>query len=126
VAGLGTQITNVEVLVDFTYSDTACVAGGSVDRAVLGYAIQSPSGTRVDLIDVAQLAGLQSGGRAQMHFADGAPSPIHILTGRFAPADPLSWFDGENPNGTWTVIVFKNDWADAVCQHSVTLHIAAD
>ena len=124
VSGVGTTITGVEVMIDFTYSDNACASGGSVERGMLGYSLTSPSGTKVDLIDLAQLSGLQPGERSQMNFADGAPSPIHILSGRFASADPLSWFNGEDPNGTWIVTAFKNDWANAVCQHGVALHIS--
>ena len=123
VSRTGLTIARVEVVVDFTYSDTACAAGGRVARDVLGYSLTSPSGTKVDLIEVAQLSGVQDGGRAQIHFADGAPSPIHFISGIFAPADPLSWFEVEDPAGEWTVTTFKNDWADAVCQHGVTLHI---
>ncbi|MGB1251052.1 MAG: hypothetical protein ACPG8W_10590 [Candidatus Promineifilaceae bacterium] len=123
VSGLGNTITSMEVVVDFTFSGSTCAAGGSIERGVLGYALVSPSGTRVDLINVAQLSGKQNGQRAQIVFTDGAPSPIHILSGKFAPADPLNWFADENPNGTWNVIAFKNDWAGTVCQHSVALHI---
>lgn len=123
VPAMGGTIARLEVVIDFTYSNNACAAGGSVARGVFGYSLTSPSGTKVDLIEVAQLSGRQAGTQAQIHFADGAPSPIHLITGMFAPADPLSWFEGEDPTGEWVVTAFKNDWADAICQHGVMLHI---
>ena len=123
VPAMSGTIQRLEVVIDFTYSDNACSAGGSVARGVLGYSLTSPSGTKVDLIEIAQLSGTQAGTRAQIHFADGAPSPIHIITGLFAPSDPLSWFEGEDPAGEWIVTAFKNDWSDAICQHGVMLHI---
>ncbi len=118
------QITRVEVEIDFTYSAAACSASPqAVEKDVLGYALVSPSGTQIDLFAVGDLTGMQNGARAKMRFADNGNQLNHIASGRYQPADSLAQFAGENPLGEWQVVMTKQSFKYAVCQHSATLHI---
>ncbi len=120
----GRRIASVEVEIDFTYSASACaVTAQTVDKGVLGYALVSPSGTKIELFAVGDLSGMQSGARAKMRFADGGNRLNHIASGRYQSADSLSQLNGENPYGEWTVVITKQSFNYAVCQHSATLHI---
>lgn len=118
------RIATVEVEIDFTYAASTChVSNQLVEKDVLGYALVSPSGTRIDLFEAGDLSGMQSGARAKMRFADGGNRLNHVASGRFQSADSLSQLNGENPLGEWTVIITKQSFDYAVCQHSATLFI---
>jgi len=72
--------------------------------------LKSPAGTEVTLLNL--ICGDQD--EIQLNFDDESnndygsfPCPP-ISTKSFKPFLPLSAFDGENPNGTWTLIVIDN------------------
>ncbi|MCA1613937.1 MAG: proprotein convertase P-domain-containing protein [Acidobacteria bacterium] len=100
------------------------------------FTLTSPAGTTVTVIS--QAGGGNNNGN---HFcntvldddtANGSIQSVaagtHLNTGTFKPANPLSAFDGQNPNGTWTlnvrdvgtpdqgnVTAFSLDIAQAAC-----------
>ena len=119
------QVAKIEMTVDFTFSDGACSVSpnGSVDLATLGYALIAPSGRQVDLIEVGGLSGMQEDVRAEMRFADGGSRVSRLADGRYQSADSLAQLNGENVNGTWKIVMTKQSFDDAICQHSATLHI---
>jgi hypothetical protein len=62
---------------------------------------------------------------------DSGPSSIQNITpggnpwaGTFKPANPLAAFNGENPNGTWTLNVSDNALADTGSVRAFSLNIA--
>jgi len=86
--------------------DFACFDIMSGDVSGVNVTLTSPAGTMVTLMD---LFGGQFGPDAEPCFQDGQPG-IGIGTppfgGTFAPNNgTLSGFDGEDPNGTWTLCV---------------------
>lgn len=120
----GRNIARVEVEIDFTYSVAACSADTQfVDNSLLGYALISPSGTRIDLFEAGQLDDMQWGARAKIRFVDGGDQMQYVASGRYRPIDSLSQLVGENPNGEWKIVITKNSFDYAVCQHSVALFI---
>jgi len=76
--------------------------------------LKSPLGTEILLFD-------QRGGSGEdllfTLFDDEAANPISVgiapFTGSFRPAQPLSNFDNENPNGIWTLTVVDNFAGDS-------------
>jgi len=86
--------------------DFACIDVTAFDVGGLNVTLTSPAGTMVTLMD---LFGGQFGPDAEPCFQDGQPG-IGIGTppfgGTFGPSGgALSDFDGEDPNGTWTLCV---------------------
>src|SRR5262249_24518109 len=74
--------------------------------------LTSPHGTTVTLIDRAGGPGNRGNNFCQTLLDDGGsvsiqsqPPAAAPFTGTFTPASPLSAFNGENPNGTWTLAV---------------------
>jgi subtilisin-like proprotein convertase family protein len=74
--------------------------------------LTSPHGTAVTLINRAGGPGNSGNNFCQTLLDDGASTSIQSVavsdapfTGTFTPANPLSAFNRENPNGTWTLTV---------------------
>lgn len=74
------EITGIEVYIDISH-------GYSSD--LIGY-IQSPSGTELRLFWIGE------GGESNTN-------PVGWYPGDFTPKDDLAGFDGESPQGTWTI-----------------------
>ena len=100
VSGLAGALRDVEVNLDITVDDA---------REIDAFLI-SPSGTRVELFsDVggfdANFTNTTLDDEAMTSLTDaGAP-----FTGSFRPEHALRAFDGEEPNGTWTLEIAYND-----------------
>ncbi|MFN2430501.1 MAG: proprotein convertase P-domain-containing protein [Cryomorphaceae bacterium] len=71
----------------------------------LSMALISPAGTTVQLIEFPNTFGTSMG--MSILFADGAPE-LDDPVGFFSPFEPLSNFNGEVANGTWTLQVSDN------------------
>ena len=112
VAGLGNSVTDV----DFRIGGSACsTASGSttvgIDHTFVGdirISLTSPGGTTLVLIanagsngkNFCQVLHNDDAGAPSIQTAVAANAPF---TGTWKPANPLSAFDGQNPNGNWTV-----------------------
>lgn len=115
VAGLLTSITDVDFRIDGSSCSTAI---GSTTVGIdhtfvndLEIKLTSPGGTTVKLIDNTDGSGNNF---CQVLLDDDAPGAPSIqtavtanapFTGTWKPANPLSAFDGQDPNGNWTLSV---------------------
>ncbi len=122
----------------FSIDGTACST--DADSATVGLAhtwtgdivlkLTSPSGTTVTLINRAG-GGLNDGVNfCQTVLDDAAVDSIQAVapedapyTGTWKPANPLSAFNGEDPNGTWTVNVSDNAFFDTGVLRAFSLAI---
>lgn len=121
VAGLATSITDVDFWIGGSSCTTAVGATTvGIDHPFLGdlrVQLTSPAGTSVVLINRIPTSGNNlcqvllddDAGAPGIESAAGAPGPF---TGTWAPANPLSAFDGQNPNGNWIVTVNDRFVAD--------------
>ena len=113
-------ITDVDILIDFSKCDgpppgpteTRCFSQGSAFSDQIVFILTSPSGTPVTLLTVATYDDVEApGARVSVTFDDEAVSPVGggLQSGRFQPVGQptgpvgLTAFDGQNPNGTWTL-----------------------
>jgi subtilisin-like proprotein convertase family protein len=111
------SLGNVNTLT-FTIGGAACTAADGATTVGLDHTwvgdlvltLTSPMGTSVMLMN--RPGGTLNSGNnfCQTVLADAATNPIQNITasqnpytGSFKPASPLSVFNGENPNGTWTL-----------------------
>ena len=110
-AGLAPHVTDI----DFRIDGTACsTTAGSTTVGIahtfvndLELRLTSPGGTTVKVIDNTDGSGNNF---CQVLLDDDAASSIQSavtanapFTGTWMPANPLSAFDGQNPNGSWTL-----------------------
>src|SRR5262245_61897702 len=101
VAGLGPRLHDAEVTVDIAHPNSG-------DLELL---LRSPAGTQIDL--VTRLGGGNDDLYAGVTFTDAAGAPISDATlppsgttfTRVSGEGALTAFVGEDPNGTWTLIV---------------------
>jgi len=114
---------------NFRIDGTDCTAspgatGVGLDHTWVGdltLRLTSPAGTTVTIISRAGGSGNNGKNFCQTTLDDDATNAISInniastnapFTGTFKPANPLSAFDGENPNGTWTLTVIDEFTGD--------------
>jgi subtilisin-like proprotein convertase family protein len=138
VAGLDPVIGDV----NFSIDGTACSAAMGattvgIDHSWVGdlvITLTSPAGTHVTVISSA--GGTSNSGNNFCHVVldDDAPGATSIqtaeiaqapFTGTWTPANPLSAFDGENPNGTWTVTAVDIALLDTGSLRALSLTIDA-
>lgn len=115
VSGLSGNLTDLNFRLDAAPTGTCDATSGntnaSMDHTYVGdlvFTLISPSGTRVTLLSNIASTGYNfcnvtlddEGGYSSIQDFAGQP-----VTGNFSPNEPLSAFDGENPNGTWTLNV---------------------
>jgi subtilisin-like proprotein convertase family protein len=110
-------ISDVNVTLDITHTYDA-------DLEVY---LVSPTGTRVELFTRvggwgADFTGTTLDEEAATSIADGAAP----FSGTFRPEGLLSSFDGEDPNGTWTLEITDTMTADVGTLNAWSLEIAAD
>lgn len=125
-------------------SGTPCNAGTAYGvHEDLNVRLVSPTGTIVDLVQ--DRWGYWTGNPSQSHSFNGFTAPDATVNfdddfatniqsvndwqaGNFAPHNPLSAFDGENPVGTWTLRISDGNSqfapSDFVCYMTGTLTIA--
>lgn len=134
VSGLGSigQVT-------FSIDGTACnaTAGSTtngIDHTWIGdlvMTLRSPSGTTITLASRAGGTGNSGNNFCNTVLTDSAATSIQTIaiagnpwSGSFKPATPLSTFNGENANGTWTLNVSDLASIDTGGINRVTLNIA--
>ncbi len=134
VAGMPTVIADVNFRIDGTAcSTTAGSTTVGIDHTFvndLQVKLTSPAGTTVLLIQNTDGSGNNfcqtllddDAGAPSIQTAVTANAPF---TGTWAPANPLSAFDGQNPNGNWTVSVQDFFAADTGNIRAVSLIIDA-
>ncbi|MDX6695391.1 MAG: hypothetical protein QOF02_2994 [Blastocatellia bacterium] len=96
--------------------------------------VTSPQGTTVSVFDrpgvPATTVGFNRNNICNMLLDDegGFPSvetaDIEPVTGNFSPNNPMSAFDGQNPNGTWTINVSDSAGQDTGSVRAFTLQIS--
>lgn len=131
----GASITDVDFLID----GTAAGVNAGVTHTWVGdlrFVLTSPGGTSVTIIDRVQQPASTFGCSLNDFFQtllddDGAFPAIENacsngMTGSFAPQNPLSAFDGEDPNGVWTLNVSDNAGGDTGTIRAFSLAICAD
>ncbi len=138
VSGLANPITDL----DFSIDGTSCNANvlattNGINHTYVGdliMTLQSPTGTTITLMSNPGPAPDDSdgnnfcntvfndeGGGPAIDTITGAGEPY---TGTFTPTQPLSAFDGLNGNGTWTINVVDNFFADSGDVRAMTLRIS--
>lgn len=116
-SGLQGVITDV----NFSIDGTACNTDAGSTTVGLDHTfvsdlvitLTSPDGVIVKIVDK---AGSNGHNFCQTVLDDSASIPVQGVsapfTGTFRPAQPLSAFNGGNPNGTWTMTVTDDTWND--------------
>ncbi len=111
--GLAGRILDLDVNLDITHT-----FDGDLDAALI-----SPSGKRVQLFSRVGGSGDNFLGTT---FDDEAATSVNAaaapFTGRFRPAQPLSAFDGDDPNGVWQLQVTDHAGGDVGTLNSWSLH----
>lgn len=114
-----TSISAISVDVDITHPYVGDV----------GIALFAPDETYIVLFDSDDLprAALSGANFVATSFRDTASIPIAEgqapFTGSFRPTEPLSTFDGQDANGTWTLVVFDRAATDTGTLQSWRLRI---
>lgn len=134
VSGAST-IADVDITIDFSKCDDPapgpldvhCIAGGNAYANEIVFQLTSPGSTTVNIISAGTYASGNSGDRVTVHFDDEAATTVGgatLLSGDFRPVGLLSAFDGQDPNGTWTLRVADTTGADPLQFYSATLNIS--
>jgi hypothetical protein len=129
-----TTIADVNIAIDFSKCDdpnpgpgaTGCTGGGFSFNDEIEFDLISPTATTVRLVIEGTYDGQMPGARVTVNFDDEAASPVGgsvLVSGAFRPIDALSVFDGENPNGIWTLVVRDTFVDDPLQFYSATLNI---
>lgn len=123
VSGFTSNIADLNFRIDGTQcTSNSGATGVGVDHNWVGdlvFRLTSPAGTTVTIISRPGGSGNSGKNFCQTVLDDDLQSAISInsiasngptpqgppYTGTFKPANPLSAFDGENPNGTWTLTI---------------------
>lgn len=127
----GETLTNVNVTVDFLKTDGSCATPGTGNsyHSEIVYQITSPMGTTVNLITSGTFTGGDDVPPVTITFDDAAASVVggvYPVSGTFQPVSPLSAFNGEDPQGTWTLYVEDTVGADPLCHYSFTLDLETE
>ena len=147
----GASISSVTTTIQFAKIDAPnasdCFAGGHqggspYNREVYMY-LTSPTGTKVGLVEDAANSGGSGtvlpyytytsndvyGGTATVVFDDGAATQVGgpaPASGTFRPEQPLSAFMGEDPLGTWTLLVGDSVSSAPTCVFDFSLTVNAE
>ena len=133
-------ITDVEILIDFSKcddpapspTDAGCLGTGRSFNREIEFQLTSPSGTiTVNLVSASSDLndahnGQTPGHRVSVTFDDQATTVVGgslLQCGRLQPAGRLAAFNGQDPNGTWTLTVRDTVGADPLQFYSATLCI---
>jgi len=122
-------VYDLNVTLDFYRSgESDCVIAGTTDNYShpheMVWTLQSPAGTSVVMIPEYTFDEGDTPDPVLIVLDDeaGASLPYPVpLSGVFKPVNPLSAFDGEDANGTWTLTVEDTDMGDWTCFYSYTL-----
>jgi len=123
-------VDDVEIDIRFRKTDGSCTAPGSGTpfHNETGFALFSPNGTRVDVINSGQWPASGSNPLVTMRFADAhsAAMPTTLpATGDWKPDELLSGFDNGGARGNWLFRATDTAGADPLCIHSVTLRVTS-
>jgi subtilisin-like proprotein convertase family protein len=138
VSGLTGNIGDFNFRVDGTSCNaTIGSTTNGIDHTWVGdliIKVTSPQGTTVTIFDrpgvPASVNGFSGNNICQMLLDDegGFPSvegaSVAPVSGNFSPNNPMSAFDGQNPNGTWTINVSDNAAQDTGSVRAFTLQVA--
>jgi hypothetical protein len=136
----GAAVSNVVVTLDFAKTDDA---GGGVNcgppptatntgaaNQELYYRLTSPQGTTIDLISAGTYTAVFGlGGEVVVTLSDAAATAVGgavPTSGTFRPSQALSAFDGQNPEGTWTLTIGDTRREDPNCFYNVDIAVTAD
>ena len=131
----GQIVTDVNMVVDFHKIDgpnCAAPGAGNSFASETSMSLKSPAGTVVNLVfdqtpGPASYASGANAPRVLVTFDDSATDLVGTtaggtpISGVFRPAEPLAWFFGESPQGTWTFTFGDDVGGDALCFYSFTL-----
>ena len=118
LGGAGLTITDVNITIDFQKCDDTVslpLTGGcpasassfSYNREIV-FRLTSPDGTTVSLVEQDTYSGQTPGARVQVTFDDSAASAVGgptLVSGIFRPVSTLTAFNGESPDGMWTLYI---------------------
>jgi hypothetical protein len=133
-ATLTGTVTDVNITIDFHKIDSencAVYGSGSSWSYEISLVLTSPQGTSITLVEdddaTETYTSTANASRVTVTFDDaaattvGGPLPV---SGTFKPVQALSAFNGENPQGTWTLTAGDNGAFDALCFYSFTLSLS--
>ncbi|MFM7547841.1 MAG: proprotein convertase P-domain-containing protein [Cyanobacteriota bacterium] len=135
ISGLlaGSTIAKFTTTINLTKCDNpidsatgACLGGGFSFNNEIGLALQSPTGTVVDLIVPNTLGGQTPGDTVTWTFTDSALGGISgdlLVSGTYLPTSPLSAFNGEAGNGAWTLFFTDSAGGDPLSINSWSLTV---
>ena len=135
----GATISDVVVTLDFAKIDDffAPTCGPPPTSGTNGeansetyYKLTSPQGTTIDLITAGTYtADFGFGGEVVVTLSDAAATPVGgavPTSGTFRPSQALSAFDGQDPEGTWTLTIGDTVEQDSHCFYNVDIAVTAD
>lgn len=141
VSGFGSNLADLNFRIDGTQCSTSLGATGvGVDHSWVGdlvFRLTSPAGTTVTIISRPGGSGNSGKNFCQTLLDDDASDAMSIgsiasngpvpqgppYTGTFKPANSLSAFDGENPNGTWLLTVIDSFAGDTGSVRAFSLQL---
>lgn len=141
VSGFGSNLADLNFRIDGTQCSTSPGATGvGVDHSWVGdlvFRLTSPAGTTVTIISRPGGSGNSGKNFCQTLLDDDAQDAMSIgsiasngpppqgppYTGTFKPANSLSAFDGENPNGTWLLTVIDSFAGDTGSVRAFSLQL---
>jgi hypothetical protein len=132
ISGLIDSIAKVTTTINLTKCDDpisptgVCEGGDFSFNREIGLALQSPLGTVVDLIVPSTLEGQTPGNTVTWTFDDSALGGISgdlLVSGTYLPTSPLSAFNGQAGNGTWTLFFTDDAGGDPLSINSWSLTV---
>lgn len=132
------RITDLNITVEISKCDdpaigptgTVCLGRGLPFHNEFTLALVAPTGERVNLVEAFSTydVGRSGGGRVSITFDDEAPSAVgpRLEAGSFRPAESLSFFDGMDAFGSWTLYLQDFSPGDPLEFFSAQLDITAD
>jgi hypothetical protein len=137
----GATISDVVVTLDFAKIDDfnpavpptcgpppTSLVGGENNQE-LYFKLTSPQNTTIDLISAGTYTTSGFGGEVVITLSDAAATSLggdFPTGGTFRPSQALSAFDGQDPEGTWTLTIGDNGSQDANCFYNVDIAVTAD
>ena len=118
IGGLGASVANVWLSVTLTkcggtLSDISpsgvCNSPDFSENDEIQLFLKSPTGTLAQMVFLDDLSGQAPGATATWNFQDSfSPATLNgatsLQSGNYKSTEPFSLFNGEDPNGTWTLI----------------------
>lgn len=136
LGGAGLTITDVNITIDFIKCDDplslplpgSCSGTGFSFNREIVFRLTSPDGTTVSLVEQDTYSGQTPGTRAQVTFDDSAASAVGgvtLVTGTFRPVSTLTAFNGEAPDGMWTLYIEDTVGLDPLGVYGYRLDVEA-